>query len=63
MSDSNDQRRAELHRQTGETDIRISLDLDGVGESKIDTGVPFFDHMLTLFSKHSPDRPRRRRQG
>ena len=53
MSDSNQRRCAEIHRQTGETDIRVSLDLDGVGESKIDTGVPFFDHMLTLFSKHS----------
>ena len=53
MSDSKRRRNAELHRQTSETDIRVSLDLDGVGESKIDTGVPFFDHMLTLFSKHS----------
>ncbi len=55
MSDttSNSRRSAEIHRVTGETDIRIILDLDGVGESTIATGVPFFDHMLTLFSKHS----------
>jgi imidazoleglycerol-phosphate dehydratase len=53
MSDSDSRRNAELHRQTGETDIRVSLNLDGVGESRIETGVPFFDHMLTLFSKHS----------
>lgn len=53
MSDSSKRRSAELHRQTGETDIRVSLDLDGLGESKIETGIPFFDHMLTLFSKHS----------
>ena len=53
MSDTDNRRSAELHRQTGETDIRVSLNLDGVGESRIETGVPFFDHMLTLFSKHS----------
>ena len=39
-------------RKTGETDIRLSLDVDGIGRSTIDTGVPFFDHMLTLFAKH-----------
>lgn len=39
-------------RKTAETSIELSIDLDGTGVSSIDTGVPFFDHMLTLFSKH-----------
>lgn len=42
-----------IHRKTAETDIRINLDLDGTGEAKIDTGIGFFDHMLTLFARHS----------
>lgn len=46
-------RTAEIERKTAETEIRIQLDLDGAGESKIDTGIGFFDHMLTLFAKHS----------
>jgi len=46
-------RSAQIHRKTGETDITLSLDLDGTGQSSIQTGVGFFDHMLTLFSKHS----------
>ena len=40
-------------RKTAETDIQLSLDLDGSGVSTIDTGHGFFDHMLTLFSRHS----------
>ncbi|NLY19371.1 MAG: imidazoleglycerol-phosphate dehydratase HisB [Clostridiaceae bacterium] len=43
---------AEISRKTYETDISIKLNLDGTGRSKIDTGIGFFDHMLTLFSKH-----------
>lgn len=43
---------AKQKRNTAETKIDLSIDLDGSGESKISTGVPFFDHMLTLFSKH-----------
>jgi imidazoleglycerol-phosphate dehydratase len=45
-------RQASRSRKTAETSIELSLDLDGVGTSSIDTGIPFFDHMLTLFSKH-----------
>ena len=44
---------ARLKRITQETQIRIELNIDGRGKSKIDTGVPFFDHMLTLFAKHA----------
>lgn len=40
-------------RKTAETNIQLSLDLDGSGVSTIDTGHGFFDHMLTLFSRHS----------
>lgn len=43
---------AKLSRKTAETDIELTLGIDGTGVSKIDTGVPFFDHMLTLFAKH-----------
>jgi imidazoleglycerol-phosphate dehydratase len=45
-------RNASRSRKTAETTIELSLDLDGSGTSSIDTGIPFFDHMLTLFSKH-----------
>ena len=43
---------ATVSRKTAETDIALTLGLDGRGGSAIDTGVPFFDHMLTLFAKH-----------
>ena len=46
-------RTASLHRKTGETDVSVSLDIDGTGKASIDTGVPFLDHMLHLFAKHS----------
>jgi len=46
------QRRSSISRRTGETDIQLDLDIDGTGSSTISTGVPFFDHMLTLFAKH-----------
>ncbi|MCQ2566538.1 MAG: imidazoleglycerol-phosphate dehydratase HisB [Clostridia bacterium] len=45
-------RNAIIERKTAETDIKLSLDLDGKGAGIIDTGVGFLDHMLTLFAKH-----------
>lgn len=45
-------RTAEIIRKTAETDIKLSLNLDGKGESSIDTSCPFLDHMLTLFARH-----------
>lgn len=45
-------RSAEINRTTKETDISLSLVIDGTGKSEIDTGVGFFDHMLTLFASH-----------
>ncbi|MBP5182520.1 MAG: imidazoleglycerol-phosphate dehydratase HisB [Lentisphaeria bacterium] len=45
-------RKGTVERATRETRIRVSLDLDGTGESKISTGIGFMDHMLTLFAKH-----------
>ncbi len=46
-------RRAQQHRQTRETDIAVSLNLDGTGRCQIATGMPFFDHMLELFGRHA----------
>jgi imidazoleglycerol-phosphate dehydratase len=46
-------RTADIRRETGETRISLNLRLDGTGQSSIKTGVGFFDHMLTLLSKHS----------
>jgi len=45
-------RTASRSRKIAETSIELTLGLDGDGTSSIDTGIPFFDHMLTLFSKH-----------
>ena len=45
-------RKAEIKRKTAETDIALSLDLDGTGKSVVDTGCGFLDHMLTLFAAH-----------
>jgi imidazoleglycerol-phosphate dehydratase len=46
-------RTAEIARETAETRIALAVDLDGSGRSRIETGVGFFDHMLTLLAKHS----------
>ena len=45
-------RKAEVERKTKETHIKISLNIDGQGKAKIDSGIPFFDHMLTLLAVH-----------
>jgi imidazoleglycerol-phosphate dehydratase len=45
-------RSATVSRTTSETDIRVSLDLDGTGVTRVDTGVPFFDHMLNALGRH-----------
>ena len=45
-------REAQVERKTAETSIRLSLELDGKGISNVDTGIGFFDHMLTLFAAH-----------
>ena len=45
-------RNSTIRRKTKETDISVSLNLDGAGRSKIATGLPFLDHMLELFAKH-----------
>jgi imidazoleglycerol-phosphate dehydratase len=47
-----EERIASLERETKETQIKASLNVDGTGKAEIDTGVPFFDHMLTLFAAH-----------
>jgi imidazoleglycerol-phosphate dehydratase len=46
-------RHAVLKRVTSETRVSIRLNLDGVGKASVKTGIPFFDHMLTLFAKHA----------
>jgi len=45
-------RRAEFERETGETRVKVCIDLDGSGDNSLDTGVGFFDHMLAAFSRH-----------
>ncbi|MGH9844595.1 MAG: imidazoleglycerol-phosphate dehydratase HisB [Blastocatellia bacterium] len=45
-------RRSEIKRKTKETDIRVAIELDGAGESRVSTGIPFLDHMLDLFARH-----------
>ncbi len=45
-------RKAKVDRKTKETDIRIELDLEGSGSYKVDTSIPFLDHMLSLMSRH-----------
>lgn len=47
------QRRSQINRVTKETSIRVRFNLDGTGKSSVNTGIAFFDHMLTLFTKHA----------
>lgn len=47
-----EQRTSSIHRQTAETEIELTLNIDGSGKSEVNTGVGFLDHMLTLFAKH-----------
>ena len=47
------QRTATIERKTNETDIKLSVDIDGQGQSTISTGVGFLDHMLDLFTRHA----------
>jgi imidazoleglycerol-phosphate dehydratase len=46
------ERRGRVERTTRETEIVVELDLDGTGQSELDTGIPFFDHMLSALSRH-----------
>ena len=46
-------RRGDVRRTTAETDVRVAVDLDGSGAASVETGVGFFDHMLTLLARHS----------
>ena len=57
------QRKAQVKRVTKETRIALSLELDGRGRAAIATGIPFFDHMLTLFARHAVVNLRLRCQG
>lgn len=50
---TNEARIAEITRETSESKVRVRLNLDGTGEAKISTTVPFYDHMLTALSRHS----------
>jgi imidazoleglycerol-phosphate dehydratase len=45
-------RQARIERKTKETDIQLALNIDGTGSSKVETGIPFFNHMLEAWSKH-----------
>ena len=47
------QRRSRIDRKTSETALSVELNIDGKGHSKIETKIPFFDHMLNLFTRHS----------
>ncbi len=46
-------RKSEIKRKTSETDIELKLDIDGGGRTEIETGIPFFDHVLSSFGRHS----------
>ena len=46
------ERKADISRVTGETNVHIAIDLDGTGKADIHTGIGFFDHMLNSFARH-----------
>lgn len=46
------ERKSKIYRETNETNVEVSIDIDGSGICKVNTGIGFFDHMLNLFSKH-----------
>ncbi|MDH3359593.1 MAG: imidazoleglycerol-phosphate dehydratase HisB [Desulfobulbaceae bacterium] len=52
MAATNPQKQSTINRKTRETNISLTLDLNGTGKAEISTGVPFMDHMLTLFTVH-----------
>ncbi len=52
MDSTAPKRLAKLRRETSETQVEVSLDLDGIGRADVDTGVPFLDHMLISFARH-----------
>ena len=45
-------RKSSIERKTTETNIKLNFAIDGQGKGKINTGIPFLDHILTLFAKH-----------
>ncbi|MBF0474847.1 MAG: imidazoleglycerol-phosphate dehydratase HisB [Deltaproteobacteria bacterium] len=45
-------RQGKVHRKTNETDVTVEIDLDGTGNSSVDTTIPFIDHMISLMAKH-----------
>lgn len=51
--DAHSKRIAKVHRQTGETEVKVEINLDGQGKGQIDTGIPFLDHMLHQICSHS----------
>ena len=53
MTNKIDQRTSSVSRKTNETDIKVKINLDGIGKNQIKTGLSFFDHMLQQLSKHS----------
>ena len=53
MNNKIDERVSSMNRETNETDVKVSINLDGVGKNQIKTGLSFFDHMLQQLSKHS----------
>lgn len=53
MTSQSERRTARVQRETSESSIDLSIDLDGTGTSDVETGVPFFDHLLTAFARHS----------